>query len=176
MRFMPAGTATGGLPTDERRRALRRQADVDSRRRIADLEAFVDQLTSGGENKEVKRQRRRIIRHNCKVSLKVPIQRSSGFSDTWTVDHYDVKGRVLDLSTGGASLFTKDQLGTGQEVLVAIQWHDDKPISARAIVRWVRAMPEKGGHAAGVQFQGVSPKDQERIGQFLSRLDATAGL
>jgi c-di-GMP-binding flagellar brake protein YcgR len=101
---------------------------------------------------------------------------SSGNLDTWTVDSYKVPGRLLDLSPGGAALFTEQRFETGQDLQLAITLRDGSNINAKAVVRWVKMIPEKGGYASGVQFTQVSSKDQVRIAEFLTELDTTAGL
>ena len=101
---------------------------------------------------------------------------SSGASDMWSVHSIPIKGRILDLSTGGASLFTKDSFQTGQELALAIKLHDASEIHAKASVRWIKSVPEKGGYASGVQFVHVADKDASKIQRFLKDLDATVGL
>ncbi|MDQ1256868.1 MAG: PilZ protein [Candidatus Hydrogenedentes bacterium] len=104
------------------------------------------------------------------------ISHSSGYSETWTVDAIRIEGRVLDLSGGGASLFTKQSFETGQELRLTIKMREGEKISTNAVVRWVKAVPDKGAFASGVQFKEVSKSDAERIEAFLKYLDKSAGL
>ena len=101
---------------------------------------------------------------------------SSGGSDTWSVDAFKIKGRILDLSKGGASIFTSDSLQTGQELLLTIILKDSTEIDVKAVVRWVKSVPEHHGYASGIQFAHVANKDATRIERFLEQLDATVGL
>ena len=126
-------------------------------------------------NQELERQRRRTIRHNCEVSIEMLIGYSSGYSDDWSVDSVKVKGKILDLSSGGASLFTGHRFETGQELRLMIRLRDKTEISAHAKVRWVKDMVEKNGFVSGVQFTKLGEKDQAKVSKFLAELDATAG-
>lgn len=150
---------------EERRSLVRRQADRE----------LAEKRDSGAE-KQAARRRRRAIRHNCAVNIKAVFVHSAGSSEEWTKDLIDVRGRVLDISTGGVSLFTKHPFDMGQELRLAITLKDGAAVNAAAVVRWVKALPEKKGSAAGVQFSEVSEKDRRLIAGFLESLDETAGL
>ena len=160
---------------EDRRKTVRRQADRGLLQRVKELEALTDRRLESRRD-EIGHSRRRAIRHNCKVAIAVGVAWSSGNLDTWTVDSYKVPGRLLDLSPGGAALFTEQRFETGQDLQLAITLRDSSNINAKAVVRWVKMMPEKGGYASGVQFTHVSTKDQVRITEFLTELDTTAGL
>lgn len=162
-------------PRQERRKAVRRQADRDLLLKVEKLIALVDRR-GGDDAKERERQRRRIIRHNCKVAIDMLIGYAAGHSDTWSVDAVKVKGRVLDLSMGGASLYTKRPFDTGQELRLTIMLPEGGAVNTHAMVRWVKAIPEKQAYASGVQFMHVADADQALIEGFLAELDATAGL
>ncbi len=156
----------------ERRKKVRRRADQELLYKLKELQEKVDRRSGG----EAEKKRRRAIRHNCKVSIKMAIGHAAGFSDEWSVDAVKVEGRVLDLSAGGASLFTKQAFDTGQELRLTIKLRDGSKIATNATVRWVKAVPEKGAYASGVQFAEVPDKDRRKIDHFLQELDATAGL
>ena len=162
-------------PQQERRKAVRRQADRDLLLKVEKLISLVDRR-GGDDAKERERQRRRTIRHNCKVGIDMLIGHAAGYSDTWSVDAVKVKGRVLDLSTGGAALYTKQPFDTGQELRLTIVLPEGGTVNTHATVRWVKAMPEKQAYASGVQFVHVTDADQALIEGFLAELDATAGL
>ena len=159
---------------EERRKGIRREADQDLLDQLRDLQDRLEQ--SAGPGKEAKRARRRTIRHNCKVNIEMLISHSAGLSDTWSTDSMRVSGRVLDLSLHGASLFVKQSMDTGQPLRLSVDLRGDAVIHAGAEVRWVKAIPEKGGYATGVQFDQVSARDQTALSRFLQELDATAGL
>lgn len=154
--------------------------------KVQQLQALLDQRAANpvaapaaasaqAGNPEAERQRRRTLRHNCEVSIEMLIGYSSGFSDDWSVDSVKVKGKILDLSSGGASLFTGHRFETGQELRLQIRLRDKTEISARAKVRWVKDMVEKNGFVSGVQFTKLGEKDQLKVSSFLAELDATAG-
>lgn len=164
-----------GAFVNERRKIIRRQADRELLERVAHLQAAVDRR-GAAEPDDLEHKRRHIIRHNCKVRIDMVIRHSSGFLDTWSADVMSVKGRLLDLSAGGASLFTRQGFEIGQELRLAVLLPDESPIAAKSEVRWVRSLPEKHGHASGVQFVEISCTEQKRIERFLAKLDATAGL
>jgi c-di-GMP-binding flagellar brake protein YcgR len=158
----------------ERRNSIRRK---DDHALLAQLREA--QNASPGETsatKELVRARRRAIRHNCKVGINMLIKHRQGMSDTWSTDTFAVEGRILDLSIEGASLYTKKQLDTHQELRLVIQLEDKTSIQSEAIVRWVKAASQKGGYTSGVAFTKVSGKDQKKIQKFLKVLDETFGL
>jgi len=167
------------LVVDERRKTVRRHADRELLKRVAELQSMLDRRgESGAESKRESagHARRQIIRHNCKVAIAVKVGVSSGYGDTWDVASVRVKGRILDLSTGGASLFTEQRFETGQELALVIRLRDGEDIHANSTVRWVKMVPQKGGYASGVQFTHMSDKDRRLLGKFLTELEQTAGL
>jgi c-di-GMP-binding flagellar brake protein YcgR len=159
----------------ERRNTIRRQADRDLLRKVEALQELIDRRGVSAD-KELERTRRHIIRHNCKVSIVMPIAHVAAFQDTWSLDSIQIKGRILDLSGGGASLFTEQEFQTGQELQLTIRLRDGSDIHAKGSVRWVKAIPEKQAYASGVQFLTVADKDLAKVRKFLEELDATAGL
>jgi len=158
---------------EERRRTVRRQADRDLQQQVERLLSLIERR--GGDEAKG-RQRRRIIRHNCKVGIEMLIGRAVGFSNDWSVDAVKVRGRVLDLSPGGASLYTKQPFETGQQLRLAVTLPEGGALNTHATVRWVKAMPERKAYASGVQFTHVSDADRKLVEEFLAELDATAGL
>ncbi len=104
------------------------------------------------------------------------IGHAAGHADAWSVDAIKVNGRVLDLSGGGASLFTKQAFETGQQLRLTIKLRDGTLINTNAAVRWVKTVPQKGAYASGVQFEHVSDKDRKKITKFIAELDDTSGL
>lgn len=87
-----------------------------------------------------------------------------------------IKGRLLDLSTDGCQVFTRDgfDIGAVMNVLVVIETNVE--IKAVGIVRWTKSVPEKKGFALGVQFTRAEADAQSNIQAFLDRLDKTIGL
>ena len=159
----------------ERRKTIRREADRRLVKRVKHLQQMVDRR-SNFEAEEAQRKLRRAIRHRCRASIKMLIGHAAGASDAWAVDVVRVDGRVLDLSAEGASLFTKQAFEAGQQLRVTIKLREGVNIETEAVVRWVKAVPEKAAYATGVQFAKVSNQDQEKIMEFLHVLDANLGL
>ena len=160
---------------EERRSLLRRQSDRDLLQKVS-LVPFPAERRSASGGDDAKRQRRRAVRHNCRVGIRMSIRHSAGRSDTWSEDSIRIEGRLLDLSPDGASLFTKNPFETGQELKLVIKLHDKTKISGTAVVRWVKSIPDKKGYASGVCLMDVSAKDKKHIIKFLDKLDATLGL
>lgn len=164
----------------ERRKVVRRQADRQLLQRLTDLEGMMERRGIGGgeqpKDDSAGHARRHVIRHNCKVAIGVRVGVSSGYGDTWDMASVRVKGRILDLSTGGASLFTEQRFETGQELDLVIRLRDGEDIRAQSTVRWVKMVPQKGGYASGVQFTHMNDKDRRLVGKFLSELEQSAGL
>ena len=157
----------------ERRKQHRRTEDATVRKELAELR---QQLQEDSGQKELRRKRRRAIRHICKVHIALRIAHATGDSHDWVLNEYPIKGRILDLSAEGCSVFTKDQLDMGQELNLAISLQNGSPIRTVSIVRWTKAIEAKNGFAAGVQFVHIEDKGPKRIRKFLDTLDATAGL
>jgi c-di-GMP-binding flagellar brake protein YcgR len=162
---------------EERRKAVRRVADRELQQKAQQLQAMADRRAlSSAEQEAAEKRKRHAIRHNCKVAIKMLIGHAAGSSDSWSVDAIKVDGRVLDLSAGGASLFTKQPFETGQELRLTIQLRDGSKINTNALIRWIKSIPQKGGYASGVQFVEVSEKDRRAISKFLVELSETSGL
>lgn len=164
---------------EERRRVIRRQSDRALLQRVTELQAALNNLPdrrSESKSEDSGHARRHIIRHNCQVAIHVKVGVSSGYADTWDVSSVRVKGRILDLSTGGASLFTEQRFETGQELGLVIRLNDGDDIQATGVIRWVKMVPQKHGYASGVQFTHMNDKDRRLIGKFLTELEATVGL
>jgi len=155
---------------EERRKTIRRESDRQLMEKITRLQK------AGDGGKAERRKRRHAIRHTCNVTIEVLIGHAAGNSEEWSVDGLKIAGRLLDLSADGASLFTKHNLETGQELRLAIDLHGKSTINTMATVRWLKAIPEKGGYASGTQFGHVSDKDRKALTKFLEELDRTAGL
>lgn len=153
---------------EDRRRYLRRENDRALLTRLRELEANYDRREHA---QSIDHARRRAIRHNCVVSVGFDISGSESVEGLGTLN-----GRVLDLSVGGASIFTHERLELGRRIALAIRLYDASHIDLRAVVRWVKAIPDKEGFVSGVQFMDVSGVEQSKILVFLRELDATVGL
>ena len=129
------------------------------------------------QSDEEKHARRRAIRHNCAALIHLNMQYAAGGPvDTWQDASIKIKGRVLDLSAGGASLFTHERFEIGQPLRLTIILSDNVQINVGGQTRWVKAIPEKQGYTSGIQFQNATENDRVLIARFLNQLDATAGL
>jgi hypothetical protein len=158
---------------EERRKGLRRSQD------IALLEAYnrlKQRLGNSTENEVHRKLTRRAIRHHCTAKIARTGPTFSQSEDVWSPVTLAVKGRVLDLSLNGCSIFTKDSFDIGQSVDITITLEKIGDVRARAAARWGKALPEKGGYATGFQFQNLSGDDSRRVAAFLERMEQTAGL
>ncbi len=149
---------------EERRKLVRRKADRE-------LLEWVRQHRAGVEAREQRHEKRRAIRHTCKVTIELIMAYSSGRSNDWSVDSVEVKGRLLDLSENGAALMTRERFETGQELRLGIHLPSGTTINTVATIRWTKAVPEKGACASGVQFKHVADRDRQLITEFLKELD-----
>jgi len=156
----------------ERRKWIRRQADRDLSENVHASRGAVEQEAE----KTARHRRRRVIRHHCQVRIRMKIQYSSGRSDTWSGAEHPIAGRLLDLSETGCSIFTKERLEMGQELLLGLVLPDSKPIEVSGVVRWVKEVPDKGGCAHGAEFSGLTAAGRKAIEAFLKHLDETVGL
>lgn len=164
--------------TQERRNTIRRQADRDL---IARMNASGGQTPvhdPRGEvwNKEFRHKRRHAIRHNCTVHISLEIKYRTGVRDTWNTEQHPVKGRLLDLSADGASLFMAQPLEIGQGISLSIGLQDSRQILAKGAVRWTKGVEKRSGFASGVQFTQISAQDRQKIQDYLKELDDTIGL
>ena len=118
------------------------------------------------------RKRRRAIRHSCRAAIQRLVRYATG--------QKEFKARMLDISVDGAMLFVKvfseKPFEVGQDVWIAIELSDGSTIEAAGEVRWVRAVPQRRGHAGGVHFTSIGDDDKQKLVQFLSELDETLGL
>ncbi len=156
----------------ERRKMLRRQADREMVHLLEQLQARRQEDRS----REERHMRRRAIRHTCKVHIALRIHENWGRSDEWTVSEHPVKGRLLDLSDEGCSIFSRQQLDIGQKLNLIVVLRDGSKIRASGVVRWNKAVKEHDGYAAGVQFISIENGDRRRIHAFLMELDESIGL
>jgi c-di-GMP-binding flagellar brake protein YcgR len=85
----------------------------------------------------------------------------------------EVRAHVLDLSHGGALLLLATPLDVGAIYDFALEV-DGATVSVQAEVRHLRAetLEESAGYQVGVHFVGIDPRDEQRLGEYLSR---TAG-
>ena len=163
---------------EERRKLARRRQDREWLARLQELEsgALAGQRREDGQDREQRHLRRRAIRHECKVRIVLDVAHSSGNLDTWTQSRYHVKGRMLDLSVDGASVFTREALTIGQAVGLEIAIQQGDVFQVRGQVRWSKGVDQRDGFASGVQFERITPHDRQRIGKYLCHLDETIGL
>lgn len=162
----------------ERRKLIRRQADRELLARVA-------QVMQGGAGdasreetwaREQRHKRRHAIRHNCSVHLRLEVTHRAGGDDGWSVDLFPLKGRLLDLSAEGASVFTAGTLQIGQPLSLIIGLQDGRQINARGHVRWTKGVEKRDGYASGLQFSQISDQARKIIVHFLRELDETIGL
>jgi len=137
------------------------------------MEVIAGRTDSDPESRESrKRERRRVIRQQCRVHIELIVRCSLGAGNEWSVNTIDVKGKLLDLSNDGAMVFTKDAFIYNQELRVTLFLPDESPVVTLAAVRWCKPLHDKGGHASGIRFRNTSPKGVVSIEHFLERLFA----
>jgi len=142
---------------------------------LSQVQNFQGQV-DGEVNRELRQKRRRAIRHTCTVKISVQVGHRSGASDTWNMTDHPVAGRLLDLSTDGCQLYTRDLLDIGAQLNLLITLQSGEEIRAVGVVRWNKAVPEKNGYGLGVQFTRADHDAQTRIQNFIHFLDQTGGL
>ena len=143
-------------------------------RRRADREFFeIVEKKTGLKPQQlvVRTKRRRVIRHVCKAELTL----ESVGTPTEPDSPYQVEGRVLDLSEGGASLFAEHEVPAGQRCRVKLKIIDGGMIESTAEIRWVTRKEAQDGYAVGVRFVDLDGINAQRLEAFLSKLDATLG-
>lgn len=132
------------------------------------------ETSSGADaSSDQRRLRRRTIRKTCPVVVEFAVGFSSG--GDMQMDTHKTKGKLLDLSSGGACVMTKYEIAPGQDVTLYIDLQEHTSIAPRAQVRWTKPVPEKKGHACGVQFHHMTSEDQRRLRWFLDELDQQIG-
>ena len=156
----------------ERRKQVRRQADRDM---LARLQGLMTQQ-SEESRREMRHRRRHAIRHHCQVRIALKISQSAGGMDTWTMSEHPIKGRILDLSFDGCSLFTEHQPEIGQQLSLVIELRHAGQIKTTGLVRWTKTVPQYKGFASGVQFDHIDEKQLRQLQVFLKEMDQTAGL
>ncbi|MBL7647002.1 MAG: PilZ domain-containing protein [Candidatus Hydrogenedentes bacterium] len=157
---------------EDRRKFVRRASDRQLLSQVQNFQGQVD----GEVNRELRQKRRRAIRHTCTVKISVQVGHRSGASDTWNMTDHPVAGRLLDLSTDGCQLYTRDLLDIGAQLNLLITLQSGEEIRAVGVVRWNKAVPEKNGYGLGVQFTRADHDAQTRIQNFIHFLDQTGGL
>lgn len=84
-----------------------------------------------------------------------------------------MKGRLLDLSTEGVMLHTKQDFTAGQELLLTILLPGHTVVIATTSVRWCKTMPEKEKEfALRARFRTLSREGKNAIQAFLSELES----
>lgn len=156
----------------ERRKFVRRVSD----RELANQIERLREQALGEENRELRHKRRRAIRHACEVKISIPMGHKDAHSNDWHMSNQAIPGRLLDLSADGCQVFTRNHFEIGSVMNLLITLEKGGDIKAVGMVRWTKAVPEKGGFALGIQFTRAEPKAQDQIRSFLAQLDKTVGL
>lgn len=157
---------------EERRKFVRRASDRALLSQVRDLHSQVD----GEVNREMRQKRRRAIRHTCTVKISIQMGHRAASSEAWNMTDHPVAGRLLDLSTDGCQLYTRDLLDIGSQLNLLITLQTGEEIRAVGLVKWNKAIPEKNGYGLGVQFTRADHDAQARIQTFITYLDQTGGL
>jgi c-di-GMP-binding flagellar brake protein YcgR len=166
--FLPGKRVREGLGVRERRVSIRRRADREF------LELVEKKTGLKPEQSLVRAKRRRVIRHLCKVELSLDV--AAGLGEEGAAPPKSIEGRVLDLSEGGASVFTEYELTPGHPCHVKLKLIDGETIESRGEIRWAERKDARDGYAVGIRFVEMNAQSTRRLGEFLTRLDATLGL
>ncbi len=157
----------------EKRKYVRRQAD----REVQERAAWPQDRRVDEASKAYRHKRRRAIRHNCQVQMALKMSQTGGGAlDTWNVSEHPIKGRILDLSVEGCSVFSAFQLDIGQELSLVLDFGRLGIVNTLGAIRWCKDVKRKDGHAAGVLFARLEAKDTRLIDRFLNELDENIGL
>lgn len=160
------------MAMEDRRKFVRRASD---RQMISRLQQLAGQAGEE-EAREMRHKRRRAIRHTCTVRISMQVGHRGGAGENWNMTDHPIAGRLLDLSTDGCQLYTRDLLDIGTQLSLLITLQSGEEIRAVGLVKWNRALPEKGGFGLGVQFTRADHDAQSRIQKFIAYLDQTGGL
>lgn len=159
-----------GTASEERRETVRRLADRELHELIQDKLGVTPGVLVH------QRKKRRAIRHTCKATLKVDVMHSSDPNYKPELDQVELRGRILDLSEGGTSVFTKYDIPTGYKLTINLTIYDGSIIEAIGMVRWSKPKEAKKGYALGIEFVDLNSKTEKRLNAFLTELDATLGM
>jgi len=150
------------------------------REQLLALQAHAVRTEPHEMTREQRHRRRRTIRHDCKVQIALRVAFSENDPreghDTWTVSEHAVKGRLLDLSHDGCSVFVKQPLEIGQALSLKIALKSGVTVPAQGVVRWTRAIHEHSGYGSGIQFASLSAEGRKEILKYLDYLERTIGL
>ena len=149
---------------------FRRKEDQPSQADVSDASGAND-----AESREQRHLRRRTIQKTCHVIIEFDVGFSIRGGDDMQMDKHKTKGRLLDLSSHGACVLTKYEIAPGQHVTLEINLQETASIKPNAQVRWTKPVPEKKGHACGVQFLPLSAEDGKKLAWFLDELDRQIG-
>ena len=119
-------------------------------------------LTDGGE----KVQRRSAFRFNCALKISFGIIYSSGQQSERE------EGLVIDLSAGGAKIYTNKKLSTGYLLNIDLQLGDDLVV-AFGDVRTAMDLPRESSKYAyqyGIRFTMMPEADQETIIRYMYKM------
>lgn len=153
----------------ERRKKVRRQGDRDFLARVQEM-----QDKTAEDDASTRQLRRRAIRHTCSVNI-APRNEVDAASAEETVEHR-IKGRLLDLSNEGCSLFTMEPFTMGEELSLIIGLRSGSKVNTAGIIRWTKIISQRQGHASGILFERLDRREAKLIQGFLQELDETIGL
>lgn len=151
---------------DERRAWIRRLADREI------FELIEDQTDLKPGQLVRARKMRQAIRHTCKAVVEIAESDAPAGVDPAR----PLRARVLDLSSGGASLFTKYELREGTRLKLGVVLHNGQVIESQTQVRWSTPKPAKEGFAVGLEFVDIDAKNEQRLSTFLTELATTLGM
>lgn len=127
---------------------------------------------SSATTRDLKRERRRAIRHHCSVRARMVIQvAAAGENANNNVELVDVKAKLLDVTPESATIVTKYDFERGQQLQLILSLPGEEAIDADASVHWSKPLSKKGLYASGARFFSVAPDEKNAIERFLDRLE-----
>lgn len=177
------------MELEERRKRVRRKADRE-------LLELIEKKTGRKPDELVRqRKRRQVIRHTCKALFVLdrldtfdmgsqgPREDSQQAFDLEpsqflgiTEMAQDPKTRILDLSEGGASVFTSQNARVGQRGWLQIRVFDGSAIESKVEVRWIKPKETMNGYVLGIKFRQMDSDNRERLKKYIQELDDSLGL
>lgn len=162
---MISGAPPKVVPQRDRAAVGRRRED---KALAAELTALKDRIARIGEDK---RQQRHAIRRQCKALLyedRADANESRSKPGTSVL--------LLDLSDGGAALFTEREFMAGTRHVIEFAWEEGRVLRTPAVVSYSRYMEKREGFATGFQFVDTPATESEHLTQILGDVLKTSGV
>ena len=128
--------------------------------------------TELNEKSLYKRLRRRAIRRRSKVVLNRKGSGCEDRSDPRILVNHSTPARLIELSRGGAAVFTKAPLRMGESLALTLTLGKESPLRAVGEVIGGKKVEKHGGYLAQFKFLCPNPEHVETIDHFLVEIDS----